>query len=69
MARRPKRWREVVAGSGDDDLSAMARLMEADLNTDKKMHGWWKIRASCELIIITRPVGYTGYKNIITFIT
>ena len=28
MARRPKRWREVVAGSGDDDLSAMARLME-----------------------------------------
>ena len=28
MARRPKRWREVVAGSGEDDLSAMARLMK-----------------------------------------
>ena len=28
MARRPKRWREVVAGSGVDDLSAMAPLME-----------------------------------------
>ena len=26
MARRPKRWREVVAGSGEDDLSAMARM-------------------------------------------
>ena len=28
MTRRPKRWREVAAGSGEDDLSAMARLME-----------------------------------------
>ena len=28
MARRPKRWREVVAGSGEEDLSAMARLMK-----------------------------------------